>query len=144
MKTDYKLISDILRVNPAAMLAGSVALVLQDLKVKNEPRDIDIWIPYDYKFIPLDSMTCIGPGEYNNPSCPMSLRFVAGETKIEIHEGEERESREPIFLCAEDFLIPCCHYSEIIKAKLVFMEKGSPTIQKHKEDILYLLQNNFL
>jgi hypothetical protein len=45
-------------LNPDAILTGSVALTIQNIKLRSLPNDLDIHMPFQSsEFIPLDSFT---------------------------------------------------------------------------------------
>jgi hypothetical protein len=42
--------------NPSVILSGSLALELQNLKLKRSPEDLDVYLPYGEKFKSLEGM----------------------------------------------------------------------------------------
>lgn len=253
-----QIIKTILNANPFALLTGSRALTLQGFKVRNEPNDIDIWVPHGTHFnlIPgmiypktaqqveaelkakeqttntaavvapaeekkgrleviggialllVDNFKCIQNNrslnrqinelfeEYEAPGYDLGalddndltafgkeLSKLLGETygskvkvastpvfdeqelaqvvhkdssagvedrsitrylidgiKVEVHEGYIGEVRSSAD-CIDG--IKCSHHADIIKAKFKFIRKGSPTKDRHKDDIIFFLTANY-
>lgn len=243
------LIRSILDANPTAVLTGSRALLLQGFKLRNEPTDIDFWIPEGsvFQIVPgmslpktkkqietekaeniqrqaddaISKMHCakgslvvtldvlrdllrqnpghrqtirttlynsfngavtfdeLQPSEYvdfytkvvdilnikNSDTDTALLRqqvIVNNKTvadkedygefsgqitrylyndqyKIEVHTGDPHEVRIPVVIQS----IKCSPHIDILKAKFKFIHNGSPTIAKHKNDIIFFLAANF-
>lgn len=242
-----KVIEEILKANPAAMLTGSRALIAQGFKVRNEPNDVDIWLPdgVHFQLIPgmiypkskeqveaelaeaqpvqviasetapvlnlndvyadvrnmvadailydetarssirhlinkfdargitnipsekiiefkaaletllksksskascasvTDFTACASKPKDNAPSGePIDYKITIYKyegLKIEVHSGRPGEVRKPV----ECMPGSVCHYLSIINEKIAFVRTDSPTLDRHRNDVIYFLTANF-
>jgi len=68
------------------------------------------------------------------------VRYMYEGRKVEVHYGRENEVRKPVKL----MLGNASYYVDILKEKLAFVHQGSPTIQRHKDDVIFFLTANFI
>lgn len=169
------LIRSILDANPTAVLTGSRALLLQGFKLRNEPTDIDFWIPEGsvFQIVPgmslpktkkqietekaeniknsdtdtallrqqviVNNKTVADKEDYGEFSGQITRYLYNDQYKIEVHTGDPHEVRIPVVIQS----IKCSPHIDILKAKFKFIHNGSPTIAKHKNDIIFFLAANF-
>ena len=147
----------VLQNNPNAILSGSLALTLQNIKLSRPCQDIDLYLPLNNEFNPYywedaPPMSMM-PSLYFNDSWEEIIDEKTKRTsfKYALHRMDE----EPIDLKIDVFQplqplkfdlakiycadIPCEHFSNILKRKTFYALNGS---DKHKNDLIYILNNN--
>lgn len=131
---------EILDANAGCLLSGSIGLKELGYKPRREPSDIDIFLPYGQKFMPLSSMvrhhyeTDI---DYENIYYKRSA-FKIGEIKIDVFTPEDIEGN--VLLADEN-----CE--QILAAHLIIGFKVQHSLgesynrYKHRDDVIHLLVN---
>jgi hypothetical protein len=73
------------QVNPNAILTGSLALNLQNIKTRNEPSDLDIYIPYNEKINVLDGFIEQDSMEYPEEDYEL-IQYKLNDIKIDFFQ----------------------------------------------------------
>jgi len=146
--------NEILEANPEGILSGSLALHKQGFKIRREPQDIDIFMPYGSKFIPIEGMVKYNGGndggyddeDYERVTYKWTEKaqdvpaFLLDETLIDILTSVNEDF--PTLKISEKGNY--VSFEEILKFKIAhsFGERLTGQL-KHKHDIIHMLINNY-
>lgn len=132
----------ILAINPDCLLSGSLALKLQGIMTRREPKDIDIYLPYKKIFNKIEGMR-----NYDNKGAGYPLdnwdrnSFMLGEIQIDVFTPEN--SYVPILNEGDKVKgISVIDSADIIKFKVSHALGTHWTKYKHRDDIIHILINN--
>lgn len=128
--------------NPECALSGSLALQMQGVKIRREPKDIDIYLPYLISFNEPDGFKQIDIEEhekYENEDFDL-FRYEYQGVKIDIFMPERKEVAAPTILPAK---IRHISKLDIIAFKMQHaLDRESYSRYKHKDDIIHIMVNN--
>jgi hypothetical protein len=140
----------ILDINPDCAISGSVALNIQDIKTRREPKDIDIYLPYCKRFNSGGLYIKAGTNEEdeqekgdNESQYERDSIRISG-INIDIFTPIDEETKLEIinFKTKSDLgYVRCVHFSSIIKMKVEHAYGDSYTRFKHKDDIVFMMSN---
>ncbi len=137
----------ILKDNPAASLSGSIALKLQGVSLRREPKDIDIYLPYGVKLA--DTLGLVFLEDYQDGSGDepefdrISYRYTAKDEKLfDIDIFNPSQKRDDI-VCERVYVdgLKLLPKEEIIKFKIMYAFDSSFSKWKHKDDIAHMMAN---
>jgi len=159
MKQDelIEIFKGVVKNNPNAILSGSLSLKLQNFKLPRPSEDIDLYLPFGDEFNPIywkgASPISVMPALYFNDSWEEIIDEKTKRTSFKY--AVFSSGVEPISLKIDVFQpikinnievskiycnnIPCQHFSNILKRKTFYALNGS---EKHKDDLIYILNNN--
>lgn len=146
----------IIKHNPKAVLTGSLALKLQNIKLPRLSEDVDIYIPCGETFIPFYggdlAEAGLPPLYFNNTLDEIEEEktkrtsfiyglYASGEgeinLKVDVFQPNNINNIGLSKIYCND--IPCEHFSNILKRKTFYALNGSA---KHKSDLIFILNNN--
>lgn len=139
------LAEEILAVNPQCAISGSLALNIQNIRTKNTPGDIDIYVPKDIIFVPTTKMVenfDFNRDDYRNDEYER-IQYYSGTVKIDVFKPTELNTFE--LITVDHNTLKVVRFEEIIKFKIRFAFDDHSSAEKHKQDVLYIVQqaNNF-
>jgi hypothetical protein len=154
METSDKLIElakKIQQQNPKAAFSGSLALNLQEVKTRRQPGDIDIYIPYDIIFSPIEGMVEIDDfnkddynDDYNDDEYKRTHYSYLGEIKIDVFTPIDNDSKMELLSVGCKKGINLIRFDEVMKFKIRFAFDSHSSAEKHAEDLIFSLQQQQL
>jgi hypothetical protein len=133
---------ELIKRNQNVLLTGSLALNLQGYKTRREPSDIYISMPPKTSFHKLDGMDFIESSDSYDESDYQRDSYNLNGIKIDVfYPIEDIELPYSISRLNED-LIKTVSWFEILKFKLQHSFDDKYPDKKHREDIMWFLQNN--
>ena len=141
-----KIFQKILQVNPEAILTGSNALTIQNIKLRRKPKDIDIHIPYGTNFNAIDGLKYIEEIIYLNDERINRTSYLYkhedDHVKIDIFQPTIGYiGHEPKKLICDN--ITCTHFIDILTFKMQHaLHLKSKSSNKHAADLVYIFLNN--
>ncbi len=150
-----QLANEILQANPEGILSGSLALHKQGFKIRREPNDIDIFMPYGTKFVPTEGLVKYNRGNDGG--------YQDEDYERVTYKWIEKAQDVPAFLLDEilvDILTSVnpefptlrvsdkgnyISFEEILKFKIkhTLGDERRNSRYKHKDDIIHMLINNY-
>ena len=136
----------ILKDNPNAVQSGSLAFTLQNIRLPRVPEDIDIYIPFSERFIPLEGaelqdviLYLYNSWEETEAEKNKKISFNysgiyndnPSELKVDVFHPNTRLASEVTTVHYDGFL--CEHYSNILMYKVIHALSGNT---KHKNDLM--------
>lgn len=144
MKTTQELIeiaSEIQAENNGSLLSGSLGLNMLGFKTAREPNDIDIYIPYGFKFKPVNGLYFspnVTEQDYEDDLYERTHYRYKG-VKIDVFTPFEKH--DDINSPDEfDSNVLCHRHILGLKCRFALMASGNP--DKHKDDVIFFLNNN--
>ncbi len=140
-----KFAEKILIANPGCLLSGSLALKNQGFKVRKEPKDIDIFLPYGKTFnkLPLimheEDITF--EDDYDDEFYTrQKYSIIEGDIKIDVDVFTPIESSDYNLKASPDSDI-IVDSVDILKMKFAHSFGDSSSKLKHQKDIIHMLVN---
>ena len=136
-----ELAKQIMAVNPECLISGSLALVMQGIKIRREPQDLDIYLPYGEKFTKIEGMYSVPKnGEYP-PENWNRESYVLAKIQIDVFTPDDSDEKG---LNAGGWFgdIGTVRPSDIIKFKFDHALGEHWTKHKHATDIIYMMAAN--
>jgi hypothetical protein len=137
------LAKQILDINPFALVSGSLALNVQGIRTLREPTDLDIWMPIDYEFCPIEGMELYDGARWYRELHHRRLAFCIGDRddmlRIDIFKPISTDYPRPERTVAQG--LDMISAIDILKFKLEHAFDKSNPDHKHLEDLLFILQN---
>jgi len=136
---------------PRILLTGSLSMALQGFKIRRVPKDLDIiifddfilrsitrHIP-DFELVPFEDFS-----ELYDPDgirFPVKILYKEFTLSIDFFLYDESLYDQYFFTTVNN--IPCAKYSHPFQFKIEYaLKKDSVSSKKHREDILFFLENN--
>ena len=141
----YQVLKDIIDNNPHCYISGGIALQLQKVNIRREPKDIDLYVPFEHDFKIIDGMkeavTSDFDGSGADPDAIEMLSYRYRGYSIDVFKPINPEFN----LKFETFYAnpyKCLPKDEIIRFKIVYAFDTSFSKWKHKDDIIHMMVNN--
>lgn len=141
MKTELNILAEnILKVNPDCSISGSLALNMQNIRTKNEPGDIDIYVPSRVRFNPIEKMkenNDFNRDDYRNDEYERR-QYYFDKIKIDVFTPIEGNPHGLITEYSKGLKV--VRFDEIIKFKVRFAFDDHTSAEKHKQDVLFIME----
>lgn len=147
MKQDelLQLAKTILKENKTCALSGSLAINLQKIKTRNEPGDIDIYVPIGEKFVVIEGM--IYNNDFNNDfnrddyrdECYERHQYIINSVKVDVFNTCNDYEIELNMIQSHG--IKLVRFDDIIKFKIRFAFDDHSSAEKHNDDVTFMLRN---
>jgi len=141
IKNLKEIASQILFHNSNSALSGSLALHLQGFKTRRKPSDIDITVPYNKPFTPITGMEHFDCSDDYDESDYTRGSYKFGDIKIDVFYPIKNKVLETDIVWI-DKPINAVKWSEILKFKLEHSFDENYEDEKHRDDLIWFLQNN--
>lgn len=143
MLTLQILAEKILKENLSCALSGSLALNIQYIKTKRPPGDIDIYLPFNEKFNPIDGMIenyDFNRDDYLNDEWNR-VQYIINGVKVDVFTPREPDKCVNLLVISHSG-IKVVRFDDIIKFKIFFAFNEHSSAQKHKDDVLFIIENS--
>jgi len=144
MNTLREIAELIIKKNPGCHIGGSLGLNIQGFETRRQPSDIDINTPHKYRFLPIEGMVFKEDRiEQEDSSAEQDgydkVTYMFGDVKIEVFSPTESYNELENIPSNETW---CTVFYDIMKMKIMYAFSDLDLNQKHRDDLIFMLQNN--
>lgn len=143
MEKQKEIAAEILSLNKGALLSGSLALKLNNRKIRRDPEDIDILVKDEDFKMPERAVVVDDDMPYDEPEFVFIVYSVDG-IKVNIFYPQaivyHHDSPHHVSINGKWFdILP---YYEILKFKMKHAYDNAGHPEKHRLDLVYFFENN--
>lgn len=143
MEKQKEIAAEILSLNKGALLSGSLALKLNNRKIRREPEDIDILVKDEDFKMPERAIVIDDEMPYNEPEFVFIVYSVDGvSVNIFYAQGIVYHHESPHHVVINGKWFDILPYYEILKFKMKHAYDNAGQPEKHRLDLVYFFENN--